>query len=132
VEVDRNGLEVLDRDECLRLLATATIGRIAISRGALPMVLPVSYELRGDRVLLCARSGTALAGATGAVVAFEADAIDPQSHDGWSVMVVGVARHAGDAGEEDHSVPGHLARWGGAGDLVEVSTELTSGRRTRS
>jgi hypothetical protein len=132
VEIDRNGLEILDRDECLRLLATATIGRIAISRSALPMLLPVSYELCDDRVLLCARSGTALAGAAGGVVAFEVDVIDPQSHDGWSVMVVGVARRAGDAGDGDPPIPGHLARWGGAGDLLEVSTELTSGRRTRS
>jgi hypothetical protein len=38
MEVDHNGLEVLGRDECLRLLGTATLGRIGVTSGALPGV----------------------------------------------------------------------------------------------
>ena len=33
MQLDRNGLEVLDRDECLRLLAMATLGRIGFTSG---------------------------------------------------------------------------------------------------
>ena len=36
MEVDCNGLEILDRGECLRLLSLATLGRVAITSGALP------------------------------------------------------------------------------------------------
>ena len=52
IVIDRNGLEVLDRDECLRLLGTATLGRVGITFGALPVVLPVNFRLRrrSDRV----------------------------------------------------------------------------------
>jgi nitroimidazol reductase NimA-like FMN-containing flavoprotein (pyridoxamine 5'-phosphate oxidase superfamily) len=49
MEIDRNGLEVLDRDECLRLLATATLGRIGLTSQSLPTVLPVNFILEGER-----------------------------------------------------------------------------------
>src|SRR4030095_14183770 len=72
MEVDRNGLEVLDRDECLRLLARATLGRLGFTSGALPTVLPVSYHLDGDRILVRTRRGGRLdAALCDAVVAFE-------------------------------------------------------------
>ena len=42
---------LLDRDECIDLLARATIGRVALSANALPTVLPVSFRLVDDRVV---------------------------------------------------------------------------------
>ena len=33
-QIDRNGLEVLDRAECIRLLRTVSLGRIGITAGA--------------------------------------------------------------------------------------------------
>ena len=78
VEVDRNGLEVLDRQECLRLLATATIGRIGITLGALPVILPVNFRLVDDRIVFRTGVGTKLDAATcNTIVAFEVDAVDP-------------------------------------------------------
>ncbi len=47
MHVDRNGLEVLEREECLRLLAGATIGRLGITIGTLPVVLPVNQPWSG-------------------------------------------------------------------------------------
>ena len=35
MEIDRNGLEVLDRGQCLALLGSAHVGRIGLSSGAL-------------------------------------------------------------------------------------------------
>ena len=52
MEVDRNGLEVLDRAECLRLLGTASLGRIGLTSGALPTVLPVNFRLIDDEIRL--------------------------------------------------------------------------------
>lgn len=132
-DIDRNGLEVLDRDECLGLLATARLGRIAITSGALPVILPVNFRLFGDEILFRTGRGTKLDAATqGAVVAFEVDAMDPLEHTGWSVLVTGVARQVGDD-EISERLAGRVPRWAPEGDscVVAVSTELISGRRIR-
>lgn len=128
-QVDRNGLEVLDRAECIRLLRTVPLGRIAITSGALPTVLPINFRVDGDRLLFRTGVGTKLDAATqGAVVAFEADDFDPMYHSGWSVVVQGVARDVPDADDRAiYTTP----RW--APDrserLVEVSMDHVSGRR---
>src|ERR1700739_3736503 len=73
-----DGLEELERDECLRLLATAEIGRVIISTGALPAALPVNFFLDGDAIIFRTAPGTKLSAACDhAVVAFEVDSIDP-------------------------------------------------------
>jgi uncharacterized protein len=127
--IDRNGLEVLNSDECLRLLATATIGRIGISSGALPVILPINYRVDGDRILFRTGAGTKLDAATrDAVVAFEVDHIDPLYHSGWSVVVTGIASDVQGASDEAiWSTP----RWAGGGDdrLVAISINEISGRR---
>lgn len=132
VEVDRNGLEVIEREECLRLLAGATLGRLGVTSGALPAVLPVNFWLDGDRILVLTGEGSKLdAAARNAVVAFEADDFDPMYHSGWSVLVTGVAREVTDPGELAalHNAP--LARWAprGNGHLVAIATDMISGRR---
>lgn len=99
MEVDRNGLEVLDRDECLRLLATAELGRIALTDDALPVIVPVNFRLAQQLVLIRTGLGTKLDAATrNAVVAFEVDDVDPVRKVGWSVMVQGIARELADPG----------------------------------
>lgn len=132
MEIDRNGLEVLDRDECLRLLSTATLGRIGLTTGALPTVLPVNFLLDGEEILVRTSEGSKLQAATdNAVVAFESDDFDPLYHSGWSVVVTGVAREVTDP-DELHALPSaRVARWApeGNGRLVAISTEMVSGRR---
>ena len=134
IEVDRNGLHVLERDECLRLLATARLGRIAITSGALPVILPVNFRVVGDEILFRTGHGTKLDAATrNAVVAFEADAMDPFEHTGWSVLVTGVARQLA-ADDVPDALALHIPRWAPADTdtcVVAVSTELISGRRLR-
>jgi uncharacterized protein len=128
-QVDRNGLEVLDRADCVRLLRTAFLGRIGISAGALPMILPVNFRVEGDRILFRTGVGTKLDAATrNAVVAFEADDIDPMYHSGWSVVVTGVAREVADP--DDRAVY-TTPRWapGQSERLVQVSIDEISGRR---
>lgn len=130
MEVDRNGLEVLDREECLRLLGTATLGRIGLTSGALPTVLPVNFRLAGDRILVRTTKGSKLEAATRhAVVAFEADCYDTMEHAGWSVVVTGMAQEVDDPIEVADLPP--VARWADDGDerIVAITTELVSGRR---
>jgi nitroimidazol reductase NimA-like FMN-containing flavoprotein (pyridoxamine 5'-phosphate oxidase superfamily) len=132
MEIDRNGLEVLERDECLRLLGTATLGRIGVSSGALPTVLPVNFRFDGRRILFRTGVGTKLDAATqNAVVAFEVDEIDPLAHTGWSVVVRGVACELTDADELAGAQLRPLARWASGDDhrVVAIQPEIVSGRR---
>lgn len=125
-------IDELERDECLRLLGQSTFGRIGITFGALPSVLPVNYRLVGERIIFRTGHGTKLDAATcNNIVAFEVDEIDPLSHSGWSVMVTGEARKVTDPGDlallEAEAVP-HWATT----DIeatVEIATTLLSGRR---
>lgn len=132
VETDRNGLVMLDRVECLHLLAHATLGRIGLTSGALPAVLPVNFWFDGERILIRTGPGTKLAAATReAVVAFEVDDIDPLWHTGWSVLVTGVAHHVVEPEELRHAEAMPIARWAprGGGHVVAITPELISGRR---
>lgn len=132
VEVDANGLEVLERDECLALLRTASIGRVAVTSGALPTVLPVNFVVDGERILVRTGPGAKLdAALRDAVVAFEVDDFDAVSHEGWSVVVTGVATLVAQGDAAGHLGPTPLPRWAPSGDgnLVSISTELVTGRR---
>jgi len=135
VEIDRNGLEVLRREDCLRLLASATLGRIAITAGALPTVLPVNFRLVGDQIVFRTGAGTKLDAATqNAVVAFEVDDIDPVWHTGWSVVVTGVAREVTEPDELTRIEVSSIPHWAPdrADRIVAISTEIITGRRIPS
>jgi len=131
VITDRNGLEILARDECLRLLATMTLGRVGVTSGALPAVLPVNFCVNEERVLIRTSVGTKLdAALRDCVVAFEVDDFNPVDHTGWSVMVTGVAHELG--GVETQAIAhAPLARWApyGEGHTIAIPTDIVSGRR---
>jgi nitroimidazol reductase NimA-like FMN-containing flavoprotein (pyridoxamine 5'-phosphate oxidase superfamily) len=131
MEIDRAGLEVLSADECLRLLASSQWGRVAISIGALPAILPVRFALDEQQILFRAGPKTALASGTcGEVVAFQVDGTDDDmTH--WSVLVTGVARHLSGS-EADRAAGTGLPSWSAdASDhLVAIVPEVVSGRRS--
>jgi hypothetical protein len=84
--------ESLDDAECRRLLATVAFGRLVFTRDALPAVQVLRYCLRGAQILMPIRAGSALSRAVrGAVVAFEADCVDPLTETGWTITAVGPA-----------------------------------------
>ena len=97
MSVDQAGLRVLTRTECLRLLGTVNVGRVALSHRALPMILPVHFRLGDDDCIRISTTvGTTLARATDqAVVAFEAEGPPGAVEPSWSVVVHGVATHPG-------------------------------------
>jgi nitroimidazol reductase NimA-like FMN-containing flavoprotein (pyridoxamine 5'-phosphate oxidase superfamily) len=131
-EVDRNGLEVLERDECLRLLGTVTIGRLGFTRGALPVILPVNFRVHDDEIFVKTGPGSKLdAALAGAIVAFEVDQSDPVTHTGWSVLVTGQGREVVDPAALTAIEHAGLARWAprGNGKVIAISTELVDGRR---
>lgn len=89
------GLVELTRAQALALLGSVSFGRIVFTRGALPAIRPVNHALIDGHLVIRTHEGAALtkvAGTGGVVVAYEADAIDPDTHLGWSVVVTGFAR----------------------------------------
>ncbi|MGA2283647.1 MAG: pyridoxamine 5'-phosphate oxidase family protein [Candidatus Dormibacteria bacterium] len=126
-------LRELSRARCLELLAGATVGRVGISMRALPVILPVTYAVAGERVIFRSAPGVKLDAAMHRlVVAFEADRYDPLGAWGWSVLVQGVASEITDAaqlaearGRLDRDLPfldGEVARF------VTVDSTIMSGR----
>jgi len=130
IEFDRAGLLVLDREQCLELLAPGGLGRIAINVGALPAILPVRFALESDRIVLCIAVGSTLDRATNdAVVAFETDESGDESE--WSVMVTGVARVITRVSELRRAEELALPHWSNGGNrFVAISTDHISGRRS--
>ncbi len=90
VDVDRNGLRILDPNECLELLQRTRIGRIALSRSALPTILPVLFSIDDGAVTFHASGGLLESAALrGDIVCFEADLAEEGEGELWSVVVVG-------------------------------------------
>ena len=132
MEIDRNGMEVLDRASSLALIRTASIGRLAIHAGALPAIVPVNFVLTDDAIVLRTGTGSKLQQALDhAVVAFEVDDHDPLRHTGWSVNVIGMAREVTDPDVVRQLERLRLAHWapGEATHFVGISLDVVSGRR---
>jgi uncharacterized protein len=94
-------LTALSRRECVGLLAGQQIGRVVFTERALPAVVPVTFAVHDDAVVMCTAADTRLAAAaTRGVLAFQVDDIDPSTRSGWSVVVVGVAELVDDHAEQ--------------------------------
>jgi hypothetical protein len=50
-------LQILDADECYRLLATQQIGRLGVNAEHYPLIFPVNYAI--DRDVIVIRTGAA-------------------------------------------------------------------------
>ena len=134
-----SALTALDRPECLRLLSTVAIGRIVVSvgSGARPIIRPVHFAFDRVSQSVVFRSlpgGKLYALLHSAHAAFEADAIDAEGGDSWSVIVEGSAEEVRDHMElrrlDRLGVPGRLggpdARW------MRIRARTVSGRRLSS
>jgi nitroimidazol reductase NimA-like FMN-containing flavoprotein (pyridoxamine 5'-phosphate oxidase superfamily) len=87
---DQTGLEILDPDECLRLLQSVPVGRLVFTQGGLPAVRLVNFSVDADTIVFAADDGEKVQAAErGDVVAFEVDDIDLERHLGWTVTAVG-------------------------------------------
>lgn len=85
-------LRELPTEECVQLLGSQRVGRIAFTDDSGPDVLPVNYVMDGEDVLIATSSYGAIArGTNEARVAFEVDDLDEYTESGWSVVVRGRA-----------------------------------------
>ncbi|MDT0308653.1 pyridoxamine 5'-phosphate oxidase family protein [Streptomyces sp. DSM 44917] len=91
----------LDTDQCYRLVAAHTLGRVAVAAPEGPAIVPVSYVVTDGTILFRAPADIARAAGAAAETAFEVDHLDEAQGLGWSVLVRGEAEVTGppDAGE---------------------------------
>ena len=89
-------LEAIDAEACVEILRQHYIGRISVVVDGQPLIFPVNYAMDGQRVVFRSDACTKLFGANGKRVAFEIDSADAVSHEGWSILVVGIAREETD------------------------------------
>jgi nitroimidazol reductase NimA-like FMN-containing flavoprotein (pyridoxamine 5'-phosphate oxidase superfamily) len=89
-------LEDVSETECLELLRSKSVGRLAFNVDGRPLVVPVNYQLveahgttPGAWIALRTRPGNLIDQAADDV-AFEIDNVDLTHQDGWSVLVRGV------------------------------------------
>ena len=127
-------LEALPRAESLRLLSTVTLGRLVFTHLALPAIRPVNHAVTGDQIIIRAYLGVAISAVvgdrSGTVVAYEADLIDPDTHLGWSVIIVGRATRLTDPAEAARYRE-LLRPWlvDGRDDIIAIQADMVDGFR---
>jgi len=127
-------LEQLSRDECLRLMASVSVGRIVYTRRALPAVELVNFALDHGDIIIRTDSGGKLAVAIQhSVVAFEVDRLDADQRAGWSVTAIGQSREVTDPADIARLRKMSLSSWAlGMRDyFIRISPEILNGRRLR-
>ena len=128
--LDSAGFEILDQAECFSLLSKVTLGRVAVTIGALQAIFPVNFCMVAGQVVFCSGEGTKLTAAlSGTIVAFETDWAT--RGEVWSVQLVGASRvvePATDLAAAELAALRSLApvprRY-----LVKITPERISGRR---
>jgi nitroimidazol reductase NimA-like FMN-containing flavoprotein (pyridoxamine 5'-phosphate oxidase superfamily) len=123
--------EVLGPQACLELLRCKSVGRVAITLRALPVVVPIRYAILRGTVVFKTTKGSSLATATAdSVVAFEVDHHDEDGRSGWSVMVQGRSRLITDLREIEEACRLDLECWSpeqGLDYFVRIRPEFLTG-----
>lgn len=123
-------LKILDRAECMSLLASQQVGRL-VSAGPNPEIRPVNFVLVGSDIYVRSDSGShAVAGGQ---VLFEVDHFDAGDRDGWSVIVAGRAAAVTDPAIIDEVVE-RLTPWapGTKSAVSQIVIDSVSGRWVRA
>ena len=118
---DELGLTRLGQDICLELLSASTIGRLALTFAALPLIVPVMFSLEGTSIVLAADGGP-----EGAAVRADAVATllvdDFRPSGGWSVLATGPLKKATTL--DGDRFPSPLSR---SGSTLELPITMLSG-----
>lgn len=128
---DANGFVVLDRDACLARLALRRVAALAITEGALPLVLPALYVLSGEDMLVgAARSGILGRRLPNSVISLCVHNVDEDLLSGWTVTTTGWAEPVSSPAELSGAHA--LRQWTSdpaSQVVVRVSTKHISGRQ---
>ena len=120
--------------QALGLLATVHLGRIAYIDRALPSIQAVSHMIEHGDLIIRSHGRPPIispARTDNAVLAYEADAIDPETFFGWRVTVTGQAgliREPDEVARYQHTLP----PWpvgSGAGQFIRLRPSIVTGYR---
>lgn len=127
----RSALKELAARECVELLATQVIGRVAVVVDGRASVFPVNYVLDRGHIVFRTDEGTKLdAARAGATVTFEVDRSDPMYHTGWSVMATGPLEAVTELHDLERFSGLPVRAWGRTGNhWVRMPIASISGRR---
>lgn len=124
--------EILDPDDCWRLLGETPVGRLAVIVDGHPDVLPVNFTIDNRTLVFRTGSGTKQqAIEADAVVALEADAVSAEFGLAWSVVVKGRAEETTPTGPDMDEIRRALFPWQGVGQdhLIRIVPQSVTGRR---
>lgn len=122
----------LSHSESVDLLSHAEVGRVAFTERALPAIVPVTFALHDDTIVIRTSGRTSLGAAAsrGGVLAFEVDDFDPATRSGSSVVVLGEPELVTDALERalidlvlQPWAPGHHDVW------IRLPLTVVTGRK---
>ena len=132
-EIGRDLTELTDA-ESLALLASVSLGRIVFTMRALPTVRPVSHILDDGQIVIRSHLGAMIVSPgdanSGAVVAYEADDLDPVRRLGWGVSITGTARILRNTAQVER-YRRRLSPWvnHSTDDIIAIHPELINGFR---
>jgi nitroimidazol reductase NimA-like FMN-containing flavoprotein (pyridoxamine 5'-phosphate oxidase superfamily) len=90
-------IQNLSTDECLRLLASQQLGRLAVVTDEGARIFPVNYAVDGDAIAIRSEPSAIVRFAPLHEVEFEVDHIDPEDGTGWAIVTDGTAQLITDA-----------------------------------
>ena len=128
-------LATLTREECLELLRGAVVGRIGYVADGKAIIIPVNFALLEGDIVFCTATGSKLSWLSlRERVTFEADESRPADHEGWSVLIHGVAREVTHPEELAVLRRGPLSSWlrSPREHWVRITIEAMSGRALKS
>lgn len=124
----------LTSEQCIELLASAPIGRLAVIVAGRPEIYPVNHTVFQGDVLFRTGSGTKLDAAKGQHVSFEVDGLDQSTRTAWSVLVSGVATEVAELHQVLDLLRLPVFPWepGAKPHLLRIHPETLTGRRFRA
>jgi nitroimidazol reductase NimA-like FMN-containing flavoprotein (pyridoxamine 5'-phosphate oxidase superfamily) len=121
--------------QCLELIASHHVGRVAWQAADLPQILPVTYTMHlGSAYFRTSPHGILAELARPTRVAFEVDELDQQTRSGWSIVLHGLASAVSEPDElADLWASDSLVPWasGNRTLFIRIRPERVSGRVVR-
>lgn len=124
--------EILEPDDCWRLLTETNVGRLSVIANGHPDIFPVSFVVDGRSVVFRTGMGTKQqAIEADSVVALEADAVSDEFGLAWSVVIKGQATQAGPSSPGLTEARRGMFPWQGVGKelLYVIVPDSITGRR---
>ena len=85
-------IEDLQPAECLKLVKEQGVGRFVFQDAEGPAAVPVNYGLAGEQIVFRVETRSHIRDMLQGPVAFEVDHTEPETGEGWSVLIRGTGQ----------------------------------------